>query len=232
MATKIYESAIIETIYGQKIYITPLKIKYLRQFMDVFDSVKTAQNSDELLNHILECAVVAMQQYAPEIDSVEKIEDSFDIKTIYRILDIAAGIKLDQEKQDGEEEVKEIKKEDVKQSSTWDTMDLAKLEAEVFQLGIWKDYDELESSLSMSEITVTLEAKREQDYTDKKFFAAIQGVDLDKQSGKSNAWEEMKARVFSGGASSDPNDILALQGHNAAKAGFGIGAGLSYEKWD
>ena len=233
MATKIYESAIIETVYGQKIYIIPLKIKYLRQFMDVFDSVKTAQDSDELLNHILECAVVAMQQYASEINSVEKIEDSFDIKTIYRILDIAAGIKLDQEKQEGqEEEIKQVKKEDVKQSATWDTMDLAKLEAEVFQLGIWKDYDELESSLSMSEITATLEAKREQDYADKKFFAAIQGVDLDKQSGKSNAWEEMKARVFSGGASSDPNDILALQGHNAAKAGFGIGAGLSYEKWD
>jgi hypothetical protein len=147
-------------------------------------------------------------------------------------LDIAAGIKLDPEKQEGQEEVKEIKKEDVKQSATWDTMDLAKLEAEVFQLGIWKDYDELESSLSMSEITATLEAKREQDYSDKKFFAAIQGVDLDKQSGKSDAWEEMKARVFSGGASSDPNDILSLQGHNAARAGFGIGAGLSYEKWD
>ncbi len=232
MATKIYESTIIETVYGQKIYIIPLKIKYLRQFMDVFDSVKTAQDSDELLNHILECAVVAMQQYAPEINSVEKIEDSFDIKTIYKILDIAAGIKLDQEKQEGQEEVKQAKKEDVKQSATWDTMDLAKLEAEVFQLGIWKDYDELESSLSMSEITATLEAKREQDYADKKFFAAIQGVDLDKQSGKPDAWEEMKARVFSGGASSDPNDILALQGHNAAKAGFGIGAGLSYEKWD
>ena len=232
MATKIYESTIIETVYGQKIYITPLKIKYLRQFMDTFDSVKTSQDSDELLNNILECTVVTMQQYAPEINSVEKVEDSFDIKTIYKILDIAAGIKMDPEKQEGQEEQKEIKKEDVKQTSTWDTMDLAKLEAEVFQLGIWKDYDELESSLSMSEITATLEAKREQDYADKKFFAAIQGVDLDKQTQKDDPWERMKARVFSGGATEDPNDILSLQGVNAAKAGFGIGAGLSYEKWD
>ena len=232
MATKIYESTIIETVYGQKIYITPLKIKYLRQFMDTFDSVKTSQDSDELLNNILECTVVTMQQYAPEINSVEKVEDSFDIKTIYKILDIAAGIKMDPEKQESQEQQKEIKKEDVKQTSTWDTMDLAKLEAEVFQLGIWKDYDELESSLSMSEITATLEAKREQDYADKKFFAAIQGVDLDKQTQKDDPWERMKARVFSGGATEDPNDILSLQGVNAAKAGFGIGAGLSYEKWD
>ena len=60
--------------------------------------------------------------------------------------------------------------------------------------------------------------------------AAMQGVDLDKQSGKSDAWEEMKARVFSGGQASDSKDIVALQGFNAQKAGFGIGMGLSYEK--
>jgi hypothetical protein len=229
MATKIYESAIVETVYGEKIYITPLKIKYLRQFMDRFDEIKNAETSDEVLAHVLDCSVITMQQYAPHINTVEMIEDSFDIKTIYKILDIAAGIKMDQSK-----EKEEVKKENIKESPTWSTMDLAKLEAEVFQLGIWKDYEELESSLSMSEISATLEAKREQEYNDKKFFAAIQGVDLDAQSGKKkeDPWEAMKARVFSDGATSDPNDILAFQGQNAEKAGFGIGAGISYEKWD
>jgi hypothetical protein len=83
----------------------------------------------------------------------------------------------------------------------------------------------------MPELTATLEIKREIDYQDKKFNAAMQGVDLDKQSGKSeqNKWEEMKARVFSGGKTTDGNDILAFQGANAAKAGFGIGLGLAYE---
>jgi hypothetical protein len=84
----------------------------------------------------------------------------------------------------------------------------------------------------MSELTATLTAKRELEYSDKKFQASIQGIDLDKHSGKSdsNAWEKMKARVFSGGKTSDPNDIVALQGVNAAKAGFGIGMGIGYEK--
>ena len=59
--------------------------------------------------------------------------------------------------------------------------------------------------------------------------AAIQGVDLDKQSNKSNAWEDMKARVFSKGKAKDANDIVALQGVNAQQAGFGIGLGLDYE---
>jgi hypothetical protein len=42
----------------------------------------------------------------------------------------------------------------------------------------------------------------------------------------------MKARVFSGGQAADSKDIVALQGVNAQKAGFGIGMGLDYEKID
>ena len=99
-------------------------------------------------------------------------------------------------------------------------------------LGIWKDYQELEESLSMPELMATLSSKRELDYEEKKFLAAIQGVDLDSQSGSSRGqkeWEDMKARVFSKGKTSDSNDILALQGPSAQKAGFGIGMGIDYE---
>jgi hypothetical protein len=39
----------------------------------------------------------------------------------------------------------------------------------------------------------------------------------------------MKARVYSNGSTSNPNDILALQGAAAKRAGFGIGEGLEYE---
>ena len=83
----------------------------------------------------------------------------------------------------------------------------------------------------MPELLATLSSKRDLDYQEKKFLAAIQGVDLDKQSGKnnSNAWEEMKARVFSGGQASDANDIVSFQGIKAQQAGFGVGAGLGYE---
>jgi hypothetical protein len=59
----------------------------------------------------------------------------------------------------------------------------------------------------------------------------MQGVDLDKNSGGGNEWEDMKARVFSKGKTTDGNDILALQGINAERAGFGIGMGLDYETY-
>jgi hypothetical protein len=87
----------------------------------------------------------------------------------------------------------------------------------------------MEDNLSMPELVAILEAKRNEDYEHKKFLAALKGVDLDKSKTKVNPWEAMKARVFSGGQTSDPNDIMSLQGYNAQKAGFGIGMGLDYE---
>lgn len=224
MATKIYESKYITLIDGSRIYATPLKIKYLREFMSYFENnVKDAKGDQEAISALSECARIAMQQYLPSIKTIEELEDLVDLPTIYEILDTAAGIKIDKDKSES------VKKQATDSGSTWQELDLAKLESEVFLLGIWKDYEELEVSLSMPELLETLKAKRDLDYQEKKFLAAIQGVDLDKQSGKQDAWEEMKARVFSKGKAADSNDILSFQGPKAVKAGFGIGLGLDYE---
>jgi len=114
---------------------------------------------------------------------------------------------------------------------TWENLDLAKIETEVFLLGIWKDYHELEISLSMPELMAIIESKRELDYSEKKFLASIQGIDLEgsDSGGGQKEWEDMKARVFSGGKTGDSNDVLSLQGPKAAQAGFGVGMGLDYE---
>lgn len=225
MATRVYETAIIELIDGTLIEISPLKIKYLRQFMDAFEFVKTAKDDDEAIFFLSECARVCMQQYHPSIKTISELEDNVDLKTIYKIIDVAAGVKIQKESD------QEVKEQAISGGADWSGLDLVKLEAEVFLTGIWKNYEEMEASISMPELTSIIETKRELDYNEKKFFAAIQGVDLDKQTGKSdqNAWEKMKAKVFSKGKTSNPNDIISLQGAAAKKAGFGIGMGLSYE---
>jgi len=225
MATKIYETATIELVDGTELYIIPLKLRYLREFMETFELVKEAKDDLEAMTYLADCARVAMKQYYPAIKTLEDVEDNIDMPTIYSIIDIAAGIKIkDQES--------EIKEQATDSGSTWDDLDLAKIEAEVFLLGIWKDYEELEMSMSMPEIISTLGSKRELDYEEKKFLAAIQGVDLDKNGGNNqqHKWEEMKARVFSGGQTNDPNDIVSYQGTKAQQNGFGIGMGLNYEK--
>ena len=227
MATTIYKSEIIHLFDGTELEITPLKIKYLREFMVAFEDVKLTKNDDEAIAALVECVRICMKQYHPSISgTVEEIEDSLDMPTIYRVLDISAGIRINKKSEEP------VKDQAVESGSTWDDLDLAKLESEVFLLGIWKDYQELEKSLSMPELMATLEVSRELDYAEKKFMAAIQGVDLDKESGKSKGqqeWENMKARVFSKGQTNDSNDILSLQGPKAQKLGFGIGMGLDYE---
>lgn len=94
---------------------------------------------------------------------------------------------------------------------------------------MWKDYEEMENSLSMPELTAILAAKRENDYEERKFLAALQGVDLG--SGNENPqkkWEDLKAKAFSGGKVTDSNDITSLVGATAKQKGFGIGRGLEY----
>ena len=227
MATKIYKTETIHLFDGTEIEITPLKIKYLHEFMEIFKDIKNAKNDDEAIAILVKCVRVCMKQYYPLISkTVEDVENNLDMPTVYKILDYSAGIKINKVAQEP------VKNQAINSSQTWETLDLAKLESEVFLLGIWKDYQELEISLSMPELMATLEISRELDYSEKKFLAAIQGVDLDKESGSSRGqkeWEDMKARVFSRGATKDSNDILALQGPTAQKAGFGIGYGLDYE---
>ena len=83
----------------------------------------------------------------------------------------------------------------------------------------------------MPELFEVLRAKRESEYEHKKFLAAMQGVDHEKNSSKGQEeWERIKAKAFSKGKVSDPNDIVSLQGHAAKRAGFGIGEGLDYEE--
>ena len=227
MATTIYNSQIIHLFDGTELEIIPLKIKYLREFMDVFENIKETKNDDEAIAVLVECVRVCMKQYYPQIsNTIEQVEDNIDMPTIYKILDTSAGIRINKKSQEP------VKDQAIDSGQTWESLDLAKLESEVFLLGIWKDYQELEKSLSMPELIATLEVSRELDYTEKKFLAAIQGVDLDGQTNKDKGqkeWEDMKARVFSGGKTGDSNDIVALQGFAAQKAGFGIGHGLDYE---
>lgn len=227
MATTVYNTKNIVLQDGVEIELSPLKIKYLRQLMDNFDEVRNAQGDLEAIVALSKCARICMKQFRPEITQTqEMLEEYVNLQDIYDILDITAGIKINDKS--GEP----VKKQAVDSGSSWEELDLAKLESEVFLLGIWKDYEELETSLSMPELMITLSISRELNYDEKKFLAAMQGVDLDKNSEKANAWEEMKARVFSGGQASNSKDIVALQGYNATKAGFGIGMGLDYEKVD
>lgn len=94
----------------------------------------------------------------------------------------------------------------------------------------------------MAELILILESMREQEYNDKKFAAAMQGVDLDKETGRSSrpkkteqkrasTFEDIQARVASGGLAQDADDILSLQGRYGAQKGFQMGKDMGYAKF-
>jgi len=226
----IYNTHSVYTINDKEIEISPLKIKYMREFMKCFKGIDNTNTKAEAIGVIAECVQISMKQFCPELSkSVEDIEDNFDLKSLYEILEYAGGIKFNKDKENKEDN----NPQDAKDKSTWEDFDLVKLETEAFLLGIWKNFDELEKSISVVELVAIVSSIRELDYEEKRFLAAMQGVDLDAENNKDRGqkeWEDMKARVFSRGATSDSNDILSLQGPAAKKAGFGIGMGIEYEK--
>jgi hypothetical protein len=226
MAKLIHEKDYVNFVDGTRVQVGPLKIKFLIEFMEVFELIEFTKTDEQSIMILAECATVCMRQWYPTIQTREDLEDVVDLPTIYKILETCAGININANNEDVDQQAKN----EAEEKNTWKTLDLASLESEVFLIGAWKNFEDLEISLTMAELLAIIEKTRDLDYNEKKFLAAMQGVDLDKQSGKQNEWEEMKARVFSGGSTNNPNDILALQGQNASRAGFGIGMGLAYEK--
>jgi hypothetical protein len=231
MPTNVYTIEEIELVDGTILEISPLKIKFLKQFMEKFDLVKKSKNDEESISILVDCVRIAMKQFYPIIRTAEDVEDNVDLPTIYKIIELCAGIKMNNNASSIEQT--EIPKPKEK-GDGWENLDLAKLESELFALGAWKNFEELETSISMPELMIILESVRELDYNEKKFLAAMQGVDLDEASGKQeeDPWEAMKARVasqVSGIGNGDPNDILSFQGQKAMQNGFGIGMGLDYE---
>lgn len=234
MATTVYKSDVIELIDGRLLYITPLKIKYLRQFMKDFEDIKNATDDMDAIYRLSKCVAVTMQQYCPELASIEAVEDNMDLSMMYSLLELSTDIKMTTKSEDVKETI------EASEGSTWENFDIAKLEAELFLLGIWKDYEDLETSLSLPEMMATLAAKRELSHHEKKFLAAIQGIDLDGENSSSqevDPWERIKARAAArargedpDNAIVDPNDIVSFSGAKAQQAGFGIGMGLDYIK--
>lgn len=54
----------------------------------------------------------------------------------------------------------------------------------MFLLGHWKNFQDLEESLSLDELMATLKAIRDREHRQNKFVAAMQGIDIDEHSKK------------------------------------------------
>jgi hypothetical protein len=101
LATTVYTIEEVALQDDSKVQLKPLNIKTLRQFMKVMedfgDPDKTEQESFEIL---LNASAICLKKERPEFwddsksEHTEEFEDVADIPTIYKILDVCGGIKL------------------------------------------------------------------------------------------------------------------------------------------
>ena len=98
MATQVYEITEIELLDGTQIKMRPLKISLLRDFMKKFGEIgDVADDNDKSMDILLECVQIAMKQYAPDLsEDRERLEDSIDLPSVYKVVEAASGIKFDE----------------------------------------------------------------------------------------------------------------------------------------
>jgi hypothetical protein len=97
MATSVYETVEVELLDGTKVTMKPLKISLLREFMKEFQKIADttiAEDNIKSMDLLLSCATIAMKQYNTELADKQKLEEIIDLPTVYKVIEVAAGIKL------------------------------------------------------------------------------------------------------------------------------------------
>lgn len=108
IATTVYNVETIELQDGKEVTLRPLAIGRLRRFMKVWEGFKDLDADDEeaSLNIFVNCAGIAIEDsfngvFEKTHDSdgltkeyYEHLEEVLDMDTIYKILDVCGGLKL------------------------------------------------------------------------------------------------------------------------------------------
>lgn len=117
MASTVYNKEVIELQDGTEVTLRPLPIGRLRRFMDAWLKFEEAKTNDDGYNVFINCAGIGIEhEFKGKFDSLkateaqrnegeflseeykEYLEDVLDLDTIYKILDVCGGLKLNDPK--------------------------------------------------------------------------------------------------------------------------------------
>jgi hypothetical protein len=95
MPTKVYETVELELLDGTTITVKPLNLKNLRELMKTWTKASGVDSEDEFIQVLIDCTKIAIKQLAPSLlEPEDVVEEVIDLQTMYKILEIAAEIKL------------------------------------------------------------------------------------------------------------------------------------------
>ena len=96
MATTVYDVEEIQLQNGATVKLKPLTIKELRKFMVAIQKTAEATTEDETLTILIDACAVALEKQLPDlVKDRDAFEDTLDVPTINRILEVCGGIKMD-----------------------------------------------------------------------------------------------------------------------------------------
>ena len=113
MATRVYSSEVIELQDGKEVNLKPLAIGRLRKFMAAWQEFAQIEKEEDAFNIYINCCGIALSAEVKEDFPVwegekaedilnesyrEWLEEVLDMDTIYKILDVCGGLKLNDPK--------------------------------------------------------------------------------------------------------------------------------------
>jgi hypothetical protein len=97
LATKAYDTLELELQDGTEVLIRPLDLKRLRKVMVVIDDMNKsgAKTEADTLEYLIAATKISLEKQLPELTADEdKFEEALDLPTIWKILEITAGISM------------------------------------------------------------------------------------------------------------------------------------------
>lgn len=100
MATQnIYETTEVPLQDGSKVELKPANIRLLKKGTRALEKLAEAKSEDESIDTLVDVCVILLSNQRPEwAEDRELAEDSLDMETVYKIIEVFLGVKLNDPK--------------------------------------------------------------------------------------------------------------------------------------
>jgi hypothetical protein len=101
MATAVYDVLEVELQDGSTVELKPLPIKALKKFMKKVDELGGTDDQEKFIDICLDAAIICLAKQKPEFvgdEGVDLASEALDMETVYKILDVCGGVKLNDPK--------------------------------------------------------------------------------------------------------------------------------------
>jgi hypothetical protein len=95
LVTQVYAIEEIKLQTGETYSFKPFNIKLQKKFMKKWDELGKVENEEESIDQMMVLAKICIESVDKELaEDDDKLEEALDMPTIYKLIEICAGIKL------------------------------------------------------------------------------------------------------------------------------------------